>query len=81
MKNQKPYRVELTQGYCKTHGAEKEVTYGIYLQRGDRDIKIEDISPNKQAVLLLIDRLQRNPVDPEILPEIVDDFLTEVYAI
>ncbi len=81
MKNLKEYRVELTESNYPTDEGGKVMTYGIVLQQGDRQIQIDDISPNRQAVLYLIERLRRNPVDPDILPEIIDDYLTELYAI
>lgn len=80
MEQSKIYNAELTESHYQTEEGKTVSTYGIALRRDGRQIAIYDISPDRQAVLQFIERLRRNPVDPDILPEIIDDFLTELYS-
>ncbi len=75
------YNIVLTKSQCRAEEVQGTYTYGIRIRHKGQQLQIDDISPNKATVLRLIRRLKRNPVDMEILHEIVEDYLTEVYSI
>ena len=81
MRCKKNYTLTLIQSASLAEENEGTITYGILMQRGNAEICIKDISPNKAAVQRLIRRLRRCPVSIEALPEVVEDYLIELYTI
>ncbi len=57
------------------------IMYGIEVRDGGVALSYPTLTSNRDRIEEFIDMLNRNDFNPDILPELVDDFLVDLYSV
>ena len=77
----KRYSVQLIESNDENIDGEKHCCFGIGICTDKNGSSIENLSADRASVSALIDLLRANPIDPDQLKEIAEDYLENRYGL